>query len=210
MIATNLCLPVRLPQACIALTFLVLIHLSWPVFTMAAGASEPEWDRMTFGLNATVWNPAWRCPDIPPLLMVQIDPERFRFSIYQFHDAGLPAPLTIQDWQRHTGAYVLFNAGLFREDYSYLGLLLKEGRPLGTKRHHSWQGVFAAEPKEPTQRKARVWTSRLMLCRIICSPIGRPPSRSCCSTGPVSHGYAKPANERTKRLWRKTVEEASS
>ena len=154
--ATNLRVPMGLRQACTTLMFLVLPHLCWSILTMAAGASEPEWDRMAFGLNATVWNPASRCPDIPPLLMVQIDPERFRFSIYQFHDAGLPAPLTIQDWQRHTGAYVLFNAGLFREDYSYLGLLLKEGRPLGTKRHHSWQGVFVAEPKEPTQRKARV------------------------------------------------------
>jgi len=154
--ATYLRVPMGLRQACTALMLLVLLHLFWPIFTMAAGVSEPEWDRMAFGLNATVWNPASRCPDIPPLLMVQIDPERYRFSIYQFHDAGLPAPLTIQDWQRHTGAYVLFNAGLFREDYSYLGLLLKEGRPLGTKRHHSWQGVFVAEPKEPTQRKARV------------------------------------------------------
>ncbi|MET0515803.1 MAG: phosphodiester glycosidase family protein [Nitrospiraceae bacterium] len=153
--ATSLCL-IESRQAWAALMLLVLLHLSWPTFTMATGVSDPEWDRVAFGLNATLWRPASTCPDIPPLLMVQIDPERFRFSIYQYHDAGLAAPLTIQDWQRHTGAYVLFNAGLFREDYSYLGLLLKEGRPLGSKRHHSWQGVFAAEPKEPTQRKARV------------------------------------------------------
>jgi hypothetical protein len=33
---------------------------------------------------------------------------------------------------------------------------MAEGRSLGTKRHHSWQGVFVAEPNEPAQRKARV------------------------------------------------------
>jgi hypothetical protein len=88
--------------------------------------------------------------------MLQIDPERFRFSVRQFRDSGLAAPPTITEWQRHTDGYVLFNAGLFREDYSYLGVLMTEGRALGSKRHHSWQGLFAAEPTEPAQRKARV------------------------------------------------------
>jgi uncharacterized protein YigE (DUF2233 family) len=105
---------------------------------------------------ATLWNPGPACPEIPPFLMLEIDPERFRFSVHQFRDAGLAAPPAITDWQRQTGGYVLFNAGLFREDYSYLGLLMTEGRSLGTKRHHSWQGLFAAEPNEPAQRKARV------------------------------------------------------
>lgn len=121
-----------------------------------AWAADPVWDRVTSGIRATLWDTASACPDIPPLLMLEIDPERFRFSVRQFRDAGLSAPPTISDWQRQTGGYVLFNAGLFREDYSYLGLLMTEGRSLGSKRHHSWQGLFAAEPHEPAQRKARV------------------------------------------------------
>jgi uncharacterized protein YigE (DUF2233 family) len=88
--------------------------------------------------------------------MLQIDPERFRFSIYHFRDEGLHAPLSIHEWQQRTDAYVLFNAGLFREDYSYLGLLLKGGRSLGGRKHHSWQGLFAAEPTDNRIRKARV------------------------------------------------------
>lgn len=119
-------------------------------------AADLVWERMTSGMMAALWDPAPACPEISPLLMIEIDPERFRFSVHQFRDAGLAAPPTITDWQRQTGGYVLFNAGLFREDYSYLGLLMTEGRSLGSKRHHSWQGVFAAEPTEPAQRKARV------------------------------------------------------
>jgi uncharacterized protein YigE (DUF2233 family) len=111
---------------------------------------------MTSGIMTALWDPAPSCPEIPPLLMVEIDPDRFRFSVHQFRDAGLTAPPTIADWQQQTGGYVLFNAGLFREDYSYLGLLMTEGRSLGGRRHHSWQGVFAAEPNESAQRKARV------------------------------------------------------
>ncbi|HET6675020.1 MAG TPA: phosphodiester glycosidase family protein [Nitrospiraceae bacterium] len=124
--------------------------------TARASAADPVWDRMTSGIMATLWDPA-ACPGIPPLLMLQIDPERHRFSVHQFRDAGMTAPMTINEWQHHTGGYVLFNAGLFREDYSYLGLLLKDGRPLGSKRHHSWQGLFAAEPKDVSQRKAGVF-----------------------------------------------------
>jgi uncharacterized protein YigE (DUF2233 family) len=126
-------------------------------FTDRTGAADPLWDRVTSGIMATLWDPAAACPGIPPLLMLQIDPERHQFSVHQFRDAGMATPLTINEWQRHTGGYVLFNAGLFREDYSYLGLLLKDGRPLEGKRHHSWQGLFAAEPTEPSQRKARLF-----------------------------------------------------
>jgi uncharacterized protein YigE (DUF2233 family) len=64
--------------------------------------------------------------------------------------------LTIMEWRRRLRASLLFNAGLFREDYSYLGLLFKNGRSIAGKRHHQWQGLFAAEPVLPGLRKARI------------------------------------------------------
>jgi uncharacterized protein YigE (DUF2233 family) len=144
----------RLPWSIAACAVtLVLLFAADP---SGADAADPVWERMTSGIMTTLWDPAPACPEIPPLLMVEIDPDRFRFSVHQFRDAGRAAPATIMDWQQQTGGYVVFNAGLFREDYSYLGLLMTEGRSLGGKRHHSWQGLFAAEPTEPAQRKARV------------------------------------------------------
>ena len=132
------------------------LALSPAIGQSSAAAADPAWERMTSGIMTALWDPAPACPEIPPLLMVEIDPDRFRFSVHQFRDAGLASPPTIMDWQQQTGGYVLFNAGLFREDYSYLGLLMTEGRSLGGKRHHSWQGIFAAEPTESAQRKAKV------------------------------------------------------
>ncbi|MBI4001376.1 MAG: phosphodiester glycosidase family protein [Nitrospira defluvii] len=126
-----------------------------PLAGSAAG-SEVSWERLTTGIQVTLWNPVNACPQVPAMLILQVDPERFRFSIYHFRDEGLHAPLSIHGWQQRTDAYVVFNAGLFREDYSYLGLLLKEGRSLGGKKHHSWQGLFAAEPTDNKLRKARV------------------------------------------------------
>jgi len=123
----------------------------------SASAQDVVWDHLTEGLAVTVWEPGPQCQDEVPLLyLVRVDPERYRFSAYHFRDEGLSAPLTIQEWQQRTGASVLFNAGLFQDDYSYLGLLFKGGRSLGTKRHPHWQGLFVAEPVAPGVRKARV------------------------------------------------------
>lgn len=121
-----------------------------------AAVEEVTWERLTTGIQVALWNPVNACPQVPSMLVLQVDPERFRFSIHYFRDEGLHAPLSITEWQRRSDAYVVFNAGLFREDYSYLGLLLKEGRSLGGKKHHSWQGLFAAEPTDHRLKKARV------------------------------------------------------
>ena len=134
---------------------LTLCLSSGPQADAAPPAGVP-WERLTTGMQVALWSPIESCPQVPSLIMLHIDPERFRFSIYHYRDEGLRAPLSIHDWQQRTDAYVLFNAGLFREDYSYLGVLLKEGRSLGTKKHHSWQGLFAAEPTDGKLRKARV------------------------------------------------------
>ncbi len=120
------------------------------------GAQDLAWDQLHEGLAIKVWESTSVCPVVPALLAFRIDPERLRFSIHQFHDEGLAGPLTIQEWRQRTGALLVFNAGLFREDYSYLGLLYKDGRQLGGKRHRSWQGLFVAEPNQPGLRKARV------------------------------------------------------
>ncbi|HJU04314.1 MAG TPA: phosphodiester glycosidase family protein [Nitrospiraceae bacterium] len=126
-------------------------------------ASEPIWAQnilwhhLEEGVDAGVWNPGLLCRDeVPLLVMVKIDPERVRFATYHYLDEKLPAPLTIKEWQRRTGAMVLLNAGLFRDDYSYMGLLLKNGRSVGTKRHPLWQGLFVAEPVVSGLRNARV------------------------------------------------------
>lgn len=124
--------------------------LMWGQMTVA-------WEPLAEGLSVAMWEPGRACDDdVPPLIAVRIDPERYRFVTYHYLDEKLPAPLTIKEWQRRTGADLLFNAGLFRDDYSYMGLLLKDGRSLGSKRHGQWQGLFVAEPTVPGLRKARV------------------------------------------------------
>lgn len=121
-----------------------------------APAQDAAWDRLAEGLEVTVWTPGGACAQVPPLYMVRIDPEHFRFAVFHYRAEGLEAPLTLGDWHRRTKALALFNAGLFLDDFSYLGLLYKDGKPLGGRRHGQWQGLFVAEPKAPGAHKARV------------------------------------------------------
>jgi uncharacterized protein YigE (DUF2233 family) len=145
----------RLMGFCACLTTFYVYIGAFPQMSSAA-VSDIIWERLTPGIQVALWSPATRCPQVPAMLILQVDPERFRFSVYHFRDERLNLPPSIHGWQQRTDAYVVFNAGLFREDYSYLGLLLKEGRSLGGKKHHSWQGLFAAEPTDNKLRKARV------------------------------------------------------
>lgn len=143
----------RIPWGCVLAAGLAGVTASQP----PALSQEMEWAPLVPGLAATVWEPGAHChEEVPPLLMVKVDPEWFRFAVYHFRDEGLADPPTIEEWQRRTGASVVVNSGLFREDYSYLGLLLKDGRSLGSRRHGSWQGLFVAEPVRPGDKKAGI------------------------------------------------------
>lgn len=109
-------------------------------------AQSISWDHPDKGLAIGLWNPPPICRDVPQLVVAEIDPARYRFSVHYFRNEPLGEPPDILEWQRRTGHDMVFNAGLFRENFSYLGLLYGQGKPLGSKRHPSWMGLFVAEP----------------------------------------------------------------
>jgi len=124
--------------------------------TGIAAAQDLDWDRLADGLDVAAWTPGEGCQKVPALYLLRIDPEHFRFEVHHYRAEGLEAPLTLDDWHYRTKAPILFNAGLFLDDFSYLGLLYKDGKSLGGKRHVQWQGLFVAEPLAPNVKKARV------------------------------------------------------
>ena len=132
--------------------------IAWALtaFPGLASAQDIVWDRLADGLEVAVWTPGGACQQVPALYLLKIDPERFRFVVHHYRAEGLESPLTLDDWHQRTKEPVLFNAGLFRDDFSYLGLLFKDGKSLGGKRHGLWQGLFVAEPLAPNAPKARV------------------------------------------------------
>ncbi len=117
--------------------------------TTPALAQEPFWEPLRPGLTASIWQPDERCPDINRLLVIKVNPALYRFSVHHFAQEGLLHPPTIDEWQTRSNHEILFNAGLFRENFAYLGLLFKDGKSLGSRRHSIWQGLFVAEPHTP-------------------------------------------------------------
>lgn len=112
-------------------------------------AQEPVWESLGPGLTASIWQPDERCIDIERFLVIKVDPALHRFSVHYFAQEGLSHPPTIDEWQKRTSHEIVFNAGLFRENFAYLGLLFKDGKSLGSRRHSIWQGLFVAEPQPP-------------------------------------------------------------
>lgn len=122
---------------------------------MPASAEPTQWDRLTDGLNIALWTPS-RCPDVPPLIIIDIDPGRYRFAVHYFRAERQDEPPDIHEWQSRTGHDLVFNAGLFRENFAYLGLLYGNGQSLGSKQHGTWMGLFVAEPTIPGTAQARI------------------------------------------------------
>ena len=115
-----------------------------------------SWERLSEGLMVSVWKPLHSCPTLPTMLVVDLDPERAKFSVHHYAREGFTHPPKIAEWQQRTGHPVVFNAGLFRENFTYLGLLYQAGRSVGSHRHNLWKGLFVAEPAVPGMKKARV------------------------------------------------------
>jgi uncharacterized protein YigE (DUF2233 family) len=126
--------------------------------TPALSAADFSWDRLLEGLAAAMWEPRGTCVEegMAPMVVLKVDPARFRFATFHFRQEGLAAPPTILEWQEYTGAAVVLNAGQFLADYSYLGLLFKDGRSIGGKRHPSWHGLFVAEPLDHGLKQAGI------------------------------------------------------
>ncbi len=139
-------------SASIGVMIALLLLMAWPPLTVMAA----PWEALAEGLAITMWAPGTACAEDVSAVVVRIDPERFAFSVHQFRDEGLSGPATMTEWRHRTGAALLFNAGLFFEDFSYMGLLYKNGTPLNAKRHGQWQGLFVAEPVVPGARRARI------------------------------------------------------
>ena len=141
----------RVSVLAIVAALVTLVSLPYP-----ASAQSIEWDRPADGLAIGVWNPSSLCPEVPALIVSDIDPLRYRISVHYFRNEPLQEPPDIHEWQRRTGHDLVFNAGLFRENFTYLGLLYAQGKPVGSKRHASWMGLFVAEPIETGSSRAAI------------------------------------------------------
>ncbi len=126
------------------LPFLVLGMLA----SLAGAAPESPWKRLDGGLEFRIMDGGAVCRDgSPGIAVVRFDPERWRIDLFHYsEEPGATQSRDIAGWQARTGAAVIFNAGQYYPDRRPMGLFMKGGRNLGTRRLKDWKGLLVAEP----------------------------------------------------------------
>jgi uncharacterized protein YigE (DUF2233 family) len=93
----------------------------------------------------------------PYVAVLRIEPNSWRFEVLHYSLNGDRAePLTIEKWQEQTSGAIVFNAGQYYPDLSYMGLLRNGDQEFGARLHPQWQALFVAEPSRKGVRHARV------------------------------------------------------
>lgn len=108
----------------------------------------PEWRTLASGLEMAVTEAA------PPaaegsLLILRLDPRLWRLEPRHYADEGLEEPAGLEEWVRRTMAPVVFNAGFYHPDRSHIGILMRDGRNLGSSLHPKWKGLLVSDPADP-------------------------------------------------------------
>jgi len=125
-----------------------------------------NWRQLSSGLEFARWsiprydsasNQGYCRMGEPYVAVLRIEPNLWRFEVLHYSLNGEDAePLTIEKWQEQTSSSVVFNAGQYYPDLSYMGLLLNGDQEFGARLHPQWQALFVAEPNRKGVSRARV------------------------------------------------------
>ena len=77
---------------------------------------------------------------------MRFEPVRIRLRVLHYSSLPGKTPAPIATWLDHTQALAVINAGQYYPDYSYMGLLVSDGRKVSSKMHPAFQALLVAEP----------------------------------------------------------------
>ena len=135
--------PRVVPVARIAALLAVIVAAV--VFTR--GASGPHWRTLRPGAEFTTFRgDAWCRRGPAEVAALRLDPARVRLRVRHYSLMPEGRPLNIVEWQKDTGALAVFNAGQYYDDYSYMGLLVCDGRTVSSRLHPGFKAALVALP----------------------------------------------------------------
>ena len=128
------------------------------VFAVWRGTQGARWRELAPGLEfATVHGEPYCRRGSAAIAVLRMDPERVRLRVRHFTRSQERRPLDVVEWQRHTKAVAVFNAGQFYPDMRYMGLLASDGEWVSKKPHPGYQALLVAGPQGEEERtSARV------------------------------------------------------
>ncbi len=117
------------------------------IFALWQGARTLHWRTVKPGLEfATLRGEPFCRHGSSAIAVVRVDPRRVSVRARHFSRMRSEKPLTIVQWQRVTGADVVFNAGQYYPDFRYMGLLVTGGRAVSSRPHPSYKAALVAGP----------------------------------------------------------------
>jgi hypothetical protein len=118
------------------------------ILIIARGAGGPRWRTLRPGAEFTTFRGDVWCKGGPgEVVAIRLDPARVRLRVRHYSLMPERRPLNIVEWQRRTGALAVFNAGQFYEDFSYMGLLVCDGRVVSGTLHPGFKAALVAAPE---------------------------------------------------------------
>lgn len=114
--------------------------------------SPINWEEIQEGLNfARV--AVYRDKElVDKIAVVKLDPNRNKIKVFTKYDPQKPIELlTIEQWQKETGASVIFNSAQYQGKPNYgapVALIITDGRKRGPAYNHSVRGMLVAEPTD--------------------------------------------------------------
>src|SRR5260370_1172402 len=135
--------PRTLPVTRIAAALAVVVG----ILVIARGAGGPRWRTLRPGAEFTTFRgDVWGKSGPGEVVAIRLDPARVRLRVRHFSLLPERRPLNIVEWQRRTGALAVFNAGQYYEDFSYMGLLVCDGRVVSGALHPGYKAALVAAP----------------------------------------------------------------
>jgi uncharacterized protein YigE (DUF2233 family) len=124
-----------------------LAALAAGAFVLFTTSGGPRFRELRPGLEfATLRGDPYCRRGSSDIAVLRIDPRRLRIGVHHYTKKSGRSPLGLVEWQRETGALAVFNAGQYYPDYSYMGLLVSDGKAVSPRLHPQYQAALVATP----------------------------------------------------------------
>ena len=136
-------MPRRIPVGRIAVVVAVAVA-GWMLFQEAR---PPRWRTLAPGIEFGMMRGDPFCRRGPSeIALLRLDPARVNLKVHHFSRQPDREPPGLLEWQRRLGALAVFNAGQYYPDFSYMGLLVSDGKTISRKVHPSFRAALVAAP----------------------------------------------------------------
>jgi len=130
-----------------AVILLVVAGLCALALSLVRDAGGPRWRALRAGMEfCTLRGDPYCRQGSSEIAILRIDPAKVRLRVHHFSRDPDGAPLSIVEWQQHTGALAVFNAGQYYPDLTYMGLLVCDGVRVSRRLHPEFKGALVASP----------------------------------------------------------------